>query len=291
MRILVTGGTGFIGAHLVTELSQYKISIVSKISRRKSRNKKYYNVDIMDKKNLDKVFSKEMPGYVFHLAAQVNPRISMEKPESDIKVNLFGTMNVLDTCRKYDAKKIIFPSTAAVYGEPKYFPVDEKHGTLPVSIYGASKLAAEKYIEMYCRAYGIKYTILRYANVYGPGSRSVISIFIKSLMRRKKPLIYGDGNQTRDYIYINDIVRATILSMKNADNLKLNIGTGKETSIKNIFSIIDKQLKSNMKPIFKPEKKSEIRKIALDSSEAKRNLKWKPFVDVNLGIKKTIDAI
>ena len=287
MRILVTGGTGFIGTSLVKKLSKHEISVVS---RHKSRKNKYYLVDITNKKNLGTVFSKERPEYVFHLAAQVNPRLSMEKPIEDTKVNLFGTMNVLDMCRKYDTRKIIFSSTSAVYGEPRYLPVDEKHETLPISIYGASKLTAEKYTEMYCNAYGIKYTILRYANVYGPGSRSVISIFVKNIIRKKSPMIFGDGNQTRDYIYIDDIVRATILAIKNADNLKLNIGTGKEASIKNIVSIISKQLESSIKPIYKPEKKGEIKKIFLDVSIAKKYLKWKPLIDVNSGIKKLVSA-
>lgn len=287
MRILVTGGTGFIGSHLIPKLNRHNVSVMSK---HKSRNNKYYSVDIIDKKKLNNMFYKERPEYIFHLAAQVNPRTSMEDPVSDVETNVFGTMNILDMCRKHDTKKIVFTSTAAVYGEPKYLPVDEKHETLPISVYGASKLVAEKYIEMYCRAYGIKYTILRYANVYGPGSRSAISIFIRRMMEKKRPIIFGGGNQTRDYVYIDDVVEATIMAMKMANNLNLNIGTGKETSVNDIILIVNKLLKTNIKPIYKPEKMGDIMKISLDISMAKKHLKWGPTIDINSGIKKTFGA-
>ena len=286
MRILVTGGTGFIGSHIIRRVQQNCASL----SHVKTNKNGHYYADIRDKKSLMPAFSNERPEYIFHLAAQVNPRMSMESPASDIETNLMGTINILDMCRKYGAKKIIFSSTSAVYGEPKYLPVDEKHETLPVSIYGASKLVAEKYIEMYCRAYGIKYTILRYANVYGPGSRSVISIFIEKMMKDKRPIVFGDGTQTRDFVYINDVVDATISAIKNADNLRLNIGTRNGTSIKKIFTIVRNQLSSDARPIYKPEIKGEIKKIFLDTSLAKRHLKWLPSVDINSGIKKIISG-
>ncbi len=288
MRVLVTGGTGFIGAHLVKHLSGYDVSVASK---HKSRNKKHYSLDIKDKKNLATVFSKERPEYVFHLAARVNPRISMEKPIGDVEVNIIGTMNVLEMCRKYDSRKIIFSSSAAVYGEPKYLPVDEQHETLPISIYGASKLVAEKYIETYCRAYGMEYTVLRYANVYGPGSRSVISIFIERILSGKSPVIFGNGNQKRDYIYVDDVVSATLAAMRKADGMTLNVSTTTDTSVKDIYDIISGQLTSSAKPVYKPENKGDINRIRLDNSVAKKQLDWIPEIDLMSGIIKTITGI
>ncbi len=284
-RILITGGTGFIGMHLASRLAGSDLSLAS---NHKSKTRGHYTLDITNRKKLDILFSKERPEYIFHLAARINLRESMEKPASHIETNVLGTMNVLEMCRKYDARKIIFPSTAAVYGKPKYLPVDERHETLPISIYGTSKLVAEKYIEMYCRAYGIKYTILRYANVYGSKSRSVISIFIGQMKIKERPVIFGDGGQTRDYIYIDDVIDATVSAMSNADNLKLNVGTGKGASVKEIFDIISSQLRSNIKPVYKSEIKGEIKKIYLDISEARKHLKWAPKTDIDSGVRRII---
>ena len=189
---------------------------------------------------------------------------------------------------KYNVKKIVFPSTAAIYGSPNYLPIDEKHPTLPVSIYGASKLFDEKYIEMYYEAYGIRYSILRYANVYGPLSRSVISLFIDKIKNKENPAIFGDGNQTRDYIYVDDVVEATLAAMKIKGNVKLNISTGKETSTNDVLSSINKHMKTNLGAIYKPEKKGETRNISLSNELANKTLNWKPTTEINDGIKKMV---
>ena len=285
MSVLVTGGTGFIGSHLVEKLADSDVVVVSK---HKIKNPKYYYSDITDKEKLNIIFSKENPENVIHLAAQVNPRMSMKSPLNDMNVNVLGTLNVLEMCRNHGTKKIIFASSAAVYGEPKYLPVDEKHPTLPVSIYGASKLVAEKYTEMYCRAYGMKYTILRYANVYGPGSRSVISIFIGRILSGKVPVIFGNGNQKRDYVYVNDIVSATLAAIRKADGMTLNISTATRSSVKDIYNIVSGQLKTSIKPIYKSKNKGDINNIYLDNSMAKKHIGWTPKTDLATGIAKII---
>lgn len=284
MKILVTGGSGFIGTRLIERLGSHDVvSIDSNTPVKKGG----YRADVSDSIALDKIFAAEKPEYVFHLAAHVNPRISMGNPSVDVKANIFGTMSVLEMCRKHSVKKIIFSSTAAVYGEPKRIPVDEEHETLPLSIYGASKLAAEKYIKMYHNAYGIGYAVLRYANVYGPGSRSVISTFAELVKQNKSPIIFGDGSQTRDYIYIDDIVTATIKSMEISDSVLINVSTGNEVSTNDVWKMVSKGTRT-VKPQYMPEKKGEIKRIALDNSLAKKLLKWKPEIGISEGIRRAV---
>ena len=282
MRILVTGGSGFIGTRIVRGLRDHGVTVIDK-----NISEVDHRADIRNKEEINRVFSKEKPEYVIHLAAEVDTRISMEKPESSVETNVIGTLNVLDACRSSGTKNIVFASSAAVYGEPQYIPVDEKHDTLPVSIYGATKLISEKYIEMYCRAYGMKYVILRYANVYGPESKSVISIFIERMLKGERPMIFGNGSQKRDYIYVDDVVSATIAAVKKADGMTLNISTATETSVKDVYNIISEHVKPT-KPIFKKESRGEINSIRLDNSMAKKYLNWTPKTDLATGIAKII---
>lgn len=285
MRILVTGGSGFIGTRIVRNLRDHGVTAIDK-----NVSEGGHRADIRSKEEINRVFSKEKPEYVIHLAAEVDPRISMEKPESSVETNVIGTLNVLDACRSSGTKKIVFASSAAVYGEPRYIPVDERHDTLPVSIYGVTKLMSEKYIEMYCRAYGMKYVILRYANVYGPGSKSVISIFIERMLKGERPMIFGDGSQKRDYIYVDDVVSATIAAVKKADGMTLNISTAAEASVKDVYNVISEHVKPT-KPVFKKENRGEINSIRLDNSMAKKYLNWKPKISLQLGIEKIITEL
>jgi len=199
----------------------------------------------------------------------------------------------LEKMRKYDVKKIIFASSGgAVYGEPHYMPVDEKHPVAPMSPYGLSKFCGEEYIKLYNRLYGIDYTILRYSNVFGErqdpmGEAGVISIFIDKIMNNQRPTIFGDGNQTRDFVYVGDVANANLMAL-NWKNEIVNIGTGKETSVNELYEVIAKELNYKDKPIYDKPREGEVYRIALNISKAEE-LGWKPSVDLKEGIKRTVE--
>jgi len=294
MRALVTGGCGFIGSHTIDLLIKNGYEVLSvDIAPDKNRIKssaKYIKINILSK-NLSDIFKKFSPEIVFHFAANINLRSSIENPEKDAKVNILGTINVLEACRKYNVKKIIYSSSAAVYGNPKYLPVDENHLTKPESPYGVSKLVGEMYIKLYNKLFGLDYAILRYSNVFGPrqnikGDAGVIPIFIKKILKNQSPIIFGDGKQTRDFIFVEDVARANFLAI-NWKNDVYNISSSKEISVLDIFQKIRKILKKDIKPIFK-EPKKEVKRIALSNKKALK-YGWKQKIDFEVGLKKTIE--
>ena len=281
MRLLITGGSGFIGKNLVNRLADHNVTTLADAGHAN------YKADITNPA-IEEIFTKENPECVIHLAALINPRLSMKNPSSDILVNIMGTMNVLHACRKSNVEKVVFSSSCAVYGNPVYLPVNEKHATLPLSVYGASKLAAEKYIEMYCKAYGIKYTILRYANVYGPGSRSVVSTFITKVSSGERPVIFGNGSQGRDYVYVDDIAAATEKAISKGAGKILNIGTGKSTTVLEVLKTVCIATGKSAKPLRKTAASADIENMHLDSSLAKRELGWEPTVSFDEGVRRMI---
>ncbi|KOA20674.1 UDP-glucose 4-epimerase [Clostridium homopropionicum DSM 5847] len=298
MKILVTGGAGFIGSNLVDKLVQLKheVIIVDNLSSGKKENLNnnciFYNLDILDK-NLFKVVEKENPSVVFHLAAQVDVGKSFINPYEDAMTNVLGTINILEACRKYRVRKIIFASSAAVYGIPQYLGLDEKHITKPISFYGYSKLTSENYIQMYSNAYELDYSILRYANVYGTrqnynGEGGVIAIFINKVLNAEIPHIYGDGNQNRDFIYVDDVVNANISAINKGSKTILNIGTGKSTSINELYEIIKVSMNTEITPIYMEERKGDIKESYFNVSLANVNLGWNSKYPLNIGIEKTI---
>ena len=225
MKILITGGAGFIGSHLTDALikKSHKVVIIDNLSTGLKQNinpkAKFYKASIQNK-NIANILKKEKPKTVFHLAAQINLRTSIINPVFDAHVNILGSLNILDCCIKHNVKKFIFPSSAAVYGKTKTLPSLEKHPTQPDSPYGLGKLTIEKYLKIFENIHNIKCTALRYANVYGPrqnilGEAGVIAIFVNKILNNKQCIINGKGTQTRDYVYVNDIVKANILALNN----------------------------------------------------------------------------
>ena len=298
MNILVTGGAGFIGSNLVDRLigKGDKVVIIDNLSTGKIENvrngAKFYQLDICNKKIVD-VFKKENIDIVYHKAAQVDVQKSIENPIFDGNVNILGTINILEACKATNAKKIIYSSSAAVYGDPKYLGIDEEHPINPISYYGISKYTPENYMRMYNELYNIDYTILRYSNVYGIGQESkgeggIIDIFIKKLLKGESPIIFGDGSITRDFIYVEDIVEANIKALNRGSKEVFNIGTGKETSIKELFHMIKKIMDIDIKAEYGKEQKGDIKNSFFNINKAKEKLGWTPQYRLKEGLIKTI---
>ncbi|WP_434643734.1 SDR family oxidoreductase [Thermoanaerobacterium thermosaccharolyticum] len=299
MNILVTGGAGFIGSNIVDLLvdNGNDVVVVDNLftGKKENINKKarFYNVDITDN-DLYKVFENEKIDIVIHHAAQIDIQRSINDPVFDAKVNIIGTINLLECCKKYGIKKIVYASSAAVYGDPEYLGVDEKHAVNPISYYGISKHTPEHYIKVYNELYGLKYTILRYANVYGirqdpKGEGGVISIFIDKMLSGKSPVIFGDGKQTRDFIYVKDVAKANILALEKGDNEIINISTNRSTTINELVEIMNKLMEEPLEPIHKEPRRGDILHSYLDNKKAKDVLGWKPDYELEDGLKETIE--
>lgn len=298
MKILITGGAGFIGSNVVDLLikEKHEVVIVDNLSQGKVENinesATFYKCDILHVDKLDTIFETEKPEIVIHNAAQIDVQTSLKEPSLDAEVNINGTINVLECCRKFGVKKIIYPSSAAVYGNPQYLPVDENHQVNPISFYGTSKHTPEHYIKIYANLYNIKYTIFRYANVYGirqdpKGEGGVVSIFIDKFLNYKNPIIFGDGNQTRDFVYVKDIAKANLLALNNADNEICNISTRKPISINHLLKMMKEILNSNLQAIYEQERDGDIRDSSLENEKACKFLNWNAEYSLEEGLKET----
>ena len=305
MKVLVTGGAGFIGSHLVDRLikEKHKVIVVDNLSTGKKENlnkkAKFYKVDICSPK-IREIFEKEKPEIVFHLAAQINVRKSVEDPLFDAKVNILGSLNVIQNFLKPRTSNIksptfIFASTGgAIYGEAKKNPTPENYPENPISPYGIAKLTVENYLKFYKENFGLKFISLRFSNVYGPrqdpkGEAGVVTIFINKLLKGERPTIFGNGNQTRDFVFVEDVVAALLKAIEYKGNKEVfNIGTGIETSINELYEVISKLLKVKIKPKYVPEKPGDLKRNCLDISLARRELKWELKYNLEKGLQKTI---
>lgn len=299
MKILVTGGAGFIGSHLVDRLIEngHTVSVVDNLSTGRIENlnsaAKFYNLDIRSN-DLQSIFDIERPDFVSHHAAQIDVRRSVDDPLYDAEVNIQGTVNVMECCRRSEVKKIVFASSGGcVYGEPEYLPVDEKHPTKPVTPYGLAKSVAEHYLTLYGQLYGVKSVSLRYGNVYGPrqdinGEAGVVAIFIGQLLNGGLPRIFGDGDQTRDYVYVDDVVEANIAALANGAEGEINIGSGIATSVNDLYKMVAVASNNDCRPIYAAPRLGELYAINLDSSKAKRTLGWSAKTEISEGIARTI---
>lgn len=300
-KVAVTGGAGFIGSHIVNRLIEknHEVIVIDDLSTGKreniNNNATFYEVNICDP-YLREVLGKEGPDYVIHQAAQVSVRNSILDPGFDAHTNIIGSLNLLKSCKDLCINKIIYASSGgAIYGEPQYLPVDEKHPITPLSPYGASKYAVENYLHIYKKNFDIDYVSLRYSNVYGPvqdpfGEAGVVAIFIDKLLRNQKPVINGDGRQTRDFVFAEDIAEANLLALKkDTDSRMFNIGSGVETSVEDLYSKIKGLLDSKVEPIHGDPIKGEVRNICLNPDLARKELGWTPKNSLEKGLEKTIN--
>ncbi|HJY87827.1 MAG TPA: NAD-dependent epimerase/dehydratase family protein [Candidatus Acidoferrales bacterium] len=299
MNTLITGGAGFIGSHIVDAVlaEGHHAAVVDNLATGKTANlnptARFYQVDIASRDALEEVFAQERPVIVSHHAAQTDVRRSMADPSFDARVNVLGFVNLLELCVKYKTQKVIFASTCAVYPEPRSLPAEEIHLVQPLSAYGVSKYVGEKYMEFYRGVYGLRSTIFRYGNVYGPrqdpkGEAGVVAIFCEQLLTGIQPTLFGDGNKTRDYIHVDDVVSANLLAIQGAgDGEVFNLGWGIEIKDFQVFETVRDALASQAEPRYAPKRPGEMNHIALDSKKAKRLLGWSPRVTFAQGIPLT----
>jgi len=297
-KVLVTGGAGFIGSHLVDFLLEknYDVAVIDNLSAGEKEfvnsRVKFYEKDILEDINF--IFKKEKPEIVIHAAAQVMLRESIKNPIYDAKINILGTINILEACKKNRVKKIIYTSTGgARVGEPEYLPVDEKHPINPSSPYGISKHTAEHYIQIYSQLDGLESLIFCFGNVYGPRDNSktgrVISSFIEKMINRESPTIFGDGNQTRDFIYVKDLAEFIINSFeKKSEHRLFHLANGVQVSINEIFYKLKKILNFSEKVNYTQAVKGEVRDMVLDTSLAQKELGWKSKTSLEKGLKETV---
>lgn len=298
-RVLVTGGAGFIGSHTVEEFladTNYEIVVVDNLISGKYENIKDFNIefhrfDLRDKVQLESLFKDKTIDYIIHHAAQISVKDSMKNPIYDAEQNILGLINILDLSVKYGVKKILFSSSAAVYGNSENLPLSEADITWPQSFYGLSKLTGENYIKLYSELYGIEYIIFRYSNVYGErqsnrGEAGVISVFSHNMIKGDKIIIEGDGEQTRDFIYVKDIARANYMALKN--NIKneiINVSTNYEVCINDLFEHMAEKLAYNGEVFYDSERHGDIKRSRLDNKKLKNILKIEPKYSLKTGIE------
>ncbi|WP_449601518.1 NAD-dependent epimerase/dehydratase family protein [Paenibacillus sp. Marseille-Q9583] len=299
MRIAVTGGAGFIGSNIVDELILlgHQVLIVDNLYTGKMDNinesAEFAMLDINSPKLVD-IFVEFQPEIVIHHAAQVSVSKSLVDPLLDQELNIRGTLNLLQSCLSSKVRKIIYASSAAVYGTPKYLPINEDHSAIPTSFYGISKYVPESYIKIFSDLYGLDYTILRYANVYGPrqdhlGEGGVISIFMNNVLDNKILNIFGDGLQTRDFVFVKDVVSANIAALNNGSEKVVNIGTNNRVSLKDLVKIISKVTQKGVEYKSLDPKPGDIKDSCLDNIKAFEELRWLPEYSLEKGLKLTFD--
>ena len=300
MKVLVTGGAGFIGSHLVDRLIQEgnQVVVIDNLStgKRKQVNKKavLYKMDIRSKR-VERVFRKERPLTVVHLAAQIDVRHSTESPGFDADVNILGTLNLLEHAVRNGVRKVSFASSGgAVYGEQEVFPAAESHRTEPLSPYGISKLAGEKYLAYYANTMGLRSVVLRFANVYGPrqdseGEAGVVAIFSKLMLEGGQPIINGTGKQTRDFVYVDDVVESIMATIGEEIQGIFNVGTGQESTVNECYGIIKALANSSCKDLYGAAKKGEQFRSVLDVTKLKERFGWDPQVSLPEGLKLTVE--
>jgi UDP-glucose 4-epimerase len=303
MKILVTGGAGFIGSHLVEELlsNEHEILIFDNFLTGKKENLEikgnftFINDDFGSENSLEEL-EKFDPDICFHLAAQSSVVVSVENPALDFEHNILQPIKLIQVLLKSNCKKLVFTSSGGtIFGEPSVIPTaEEDYADEPESPYGVAKKRLNELIKIMLKNSSMKYSILNLSNVYGPrqdphGEAGVVSIFANKYLKNEEPTIYGDGEQTRDYIYVKDVVSALIKASKIEENHFLNIGTGIETSVNVLANSMKIQFKSEINPIYKPARKGELNRSVLNNTKAKKELNWKPKYSLDDGMKQVFN--
>ncbi len=300
-KVLVTGGAGFIGSHLVDALldNGYQVIIIDNLISGKKEylnpQAKFYEIDICSSK-IPEIFGEEKPDYVFHLAAQVDVRKSVDDPIFDNKVNAQGSLNIFQSSVKNKVKKVIFASTGgALYGDVEK-PAKENDPVNPISPYAIHKYAGERYLAFLKEVYGLDYLVLRLANIYGPrqykgGECGVVGIFTSNAVRQKQSFVFGNGAKTRDYLYVDDVVRGFLKSIEKREvSGVFNLGTKKEISVLDIIKNIE-DIQGKIDYSFAKDKPGEVKRSILDFTKAQKILDWEPKIDFSKGLKKTLEWV
>ncbi|MDP9579598.1 UNVERIFIED_ORG: UDP-glucose 4-epimerase [Bacillus sp. 1751] len=297
MKAIVTGGAGFIGSHLVEELiiKGFEVHIIDSMISGKQENihpLATLHVEDICSTQAKQIILQEKPNIVFHLAAQADVSRSINDPQYDADVNIKGTINILEACRDASVDKIIFASTSAVYGELQKDLITEMDPTVPISYYGLSKLTAESYIRLFFRLYGLSYTILRYGNVYGPrqtpkGEGGVVAVFLDRLDKGTMLNIHGDGEQTRDFIYVKDIVQANIAAIDKGHQEVIHASTTQRTSVNRLLKELEKIHGSKINISHTKGRPGDIKHSCLDSKKAHKLLEWHSQVSIFNGLTET----
>lgn len=300
MRILVTGGAGFIGSNIADAYvaDGHEVMVIDNLSSGKQENvpsaARFVLCDVTSDTAVEAVRTFR-PEILNHHAAQIDVRSSVKDPQFDAQVNILGSIRLLEAARQYGVRKFLFASSGgAGYGEQERFPADESHPVRPVSPYGAAKMAVELYMNYFRAQYGLEYTALRYANVYGPrqdshGEAGVVAIFAERLLRNQTAIVNGDGEQTRDFVYVGDVVRANVSALDRGDGKSINIGTGVETNINTVFRILRDLSGSRQEEIHGPGMPGEQRRSCLENLMASIELGWYPETPLEEGLARTLE--
>ena len=300
MKILVTGGAGFIASHIVDKFIEegHEVVILDDLSTGFEKNinpkAKFVKLNIQDEK-VSELFEEEKFDVVNHHAAQMDVRRSVVDPAFDASTNILGTINLLQNSVKHGVNKFMFASTGgAVYGEQECFPADENHPTVPVSPYGISKLSVEKYLYFYFNEHKLNYTILRYANIYGPrqnpfGEAGVVAIFSTKLLKGDQPIINGTGEQTRDYVFVQDVVKANLLTLLDDESDIYNVGTGIETNVNELYNMLSDISGNGQEEKHGPAAAGEQMRSVITSEKLFEKFNWKPSTKLNDGLKETVE--
>ena len=303
MRILVTGGAGFIGSHIVDQCiaAGHEVAIVDNLweegggkEQNLNTQARFYREDITDQAKLQAIFDEVRPEVVSHQAAQHSVAISTKNPQLDARVNVLGLLNVLTNCTRVGTRKIVFASSGATYGTPARLPIDEEVPQRPESPYGITKLMAEHYLRYWQEANGLNYTALRYGNVYGPrqdpnGEAGVIAIFAKRFLKHESVRIDWDGEQKKDYVFVGDVARANLLAIEHGDNDIFCIGTGRSASVNELYNQLANICGYKPEIVRAPKRPGDIYLAYFDCQKAKRVLGWEPQVMLEEGIEKTVE--
>lgn len=298
-KVLVTGGAGFIGSHVVEALlrKKYEVAVIDNFSSGRLENISglpvdLYICDVTDPSVINLVQSIK-PDYVIHLAAQISVAKSVADPLADERINVRGSLNVIQAAHQAGVSRVVFSSSAAVYGEPENLPVTPEQPAAPESPYGLAKLTVERYLKMFHKFYHLPFSILRFSNVYGPrqdaeGEGGVVSIFADRIRKDTPPMIFGDGNQTRDFIFVRDVASAVVLALEPAESLCVNVSSGVPLSVNQLFSLMKKVSGSPIQPFYGPERDGDIRDSVLSNETARTLLHWKPVTSLYDGLGETI---